>query len=205
MLIGLIPDAINLFFINAGLSFITTFSAFFAKNILQLSVFTSTENVLFICGGAFENLTMKPEEANAIGFLETKEEKPSEITERDVIKQGILPELVGRLPIITRLHDLSEDDLKKILTEPENSITKQYNALMSLDDVILTWDESALNFIAKTAKNKGTGARGLKSIIEKSMNDLMFSIPGTEFSGEIIIKADNDKIICTDKNGAMVA
>lgn len=165
----------------------------------------NTENVLFICGGAFENLTMKPEEANSINFLETKSEKKLEITEHDIIKQGIIPELVGRLPVVAQLHNLSEDDLKKILIEPENAITKQYSALMSMDDITLTWDESALNFIAKAAKDKGTGARGLKSIIEKSMNNLMFSIPGTEFSGKIIIKADNDKIICTDKNGAIVA
>lgn len=165
----------------------------------------NTENVLFICGGAFENLTMKPEEAGTIGFLETKKDETSEITEHDVIKQGIIPELVGRLPVIARLHDLSENDLKKILVEPENAITKQYSELMSMDDVILKWDESALNFIAKTAKDKKTGARGLKSIIEKSMNELMFKIPGTEFSGEIFIVEENNKIVCKDKNGAIVA
>lgn len=165
----------------------------------------NTENVLFICGGAFENLTMKPEETGTIGFLETKKDETSEITEHDVIKQGIIPELVGRLPVIARLHDLSENDLKKILVEPENAITKQYSELMSMDDVILKWDESALNFIAKTAKDKKTGARGLKSIIEKSMNELMFKIPGTEFSGEIFIVEENNKIVCKDKNGAIVA
>lgn len=165
----------------------------------------NTENVLFICGGAFENLTMKPEEAGTIGFLETKEDETSEITEHDVIKQGIIPELVGRLPVIARLHDLSENDLKKILIEPENAITKQYSELMSMDNVTLKWDESALNFIAKTAKDKKTGARGLKSIIEKSMNELMFKIPGTEFSGDIFIVEENNKIVCKDKNGAIVA
>ena len=165
----------------------------------------NTENVLFICGGAFENLTMKPEEAGTIGFLETKEDETSEITEHDVIKQGIIPELVGRLPVIARLHDLSENDLKKILVEPENAITKQYSELMSMDNVALKWDESALNFIAKTAKDKKTGARGLKSIIEKSMNELMFKIPGTEFSGDIFIVEENNKIVCKDKNGAIVA
>lgn len=165
----------------------------------------NTENVLFICGGAFENLTMKPEETGTIGFLETKKDETSEITEHDVIKQGIIPELVGRLPVIARLHDLSENDLKKILVEPENAITKQYSELMSMDDVVLKWDESALNFIAKTAKDKKTGARGLKSIIEKSMNELMFKIPGTEFSGEIFIVEENNKIVCKDKNGAIVA
>lgn len=165
----------------------------------------NTENVLFICGGAFENLTMKPEETGTIGFLETKKDETSEITEHDVIKQGIIPELVGRLPVIARLHDLSENDLKKILVEPENAITKQYSELMSMDNVTLKWDESALNFIAKTAKDKKTGARGLKSIIEKSMNELMFKIPGTEFSGEIFIVEENNKIVCKDKNGAIVA
>lgn len=165
----------------------------------------NTENVLFICGGAFENLTMKPEEAGTIGFLETKKDETSEITEHDVIKQGIIPELVGRLPVIARLHDLSENDLKKILVEPENAITKQYSELMSMDNVTLKWDESALNFIAKTAKDKKTGARGLKSIIEKSMNELMFKIPGTEFSGDIFIVEENNKIVCKDQNGAIVA
>lgn len=156
----------------------------------------NTENVLFICGGAFEGLTMKRDEDSTIGFIESKNEESTEIEEKDLIKQGIIPELIGRLPVIARLNDLTLDDLKRILVEPENAITKQYNELLSMDNVTLKWTDEALEFIAKKAKDKGTGARGLKSIIEKSMNDLMFTIPGTEFEGKVIITVKNDSIVC---------
>ena len=161
----------------------------------------NTENVLFICGGAFEGITMKKNNNNAIGFVETdKSDDSTEIDSKELVKQGIIPELIGRLPIIARLNELTEDELKRILTEPENAIIKQYNELLALDGVKLKWDDSVLTYIAKKSKEKGTGARGLKSIIEKSMTDLMFDIPGSDFSGEILVTIENNEITCKKQN-----
>lgn len=145
-----------------------------------------TSNILFICGGAFEGLTMKTEEKKkTLGFGTTIEDEKKEKEEKDIdaktlVKQGMIPELIGRLPIIVRLKELSKEDLKRILVEPENSITKQYENLVALDNVKLTFSENALEFIANQAYENKTGARGLKSIIEKFMNDLMFEIPDKE-------------------------
>lgn len=157
----------------------------------------NTENVLFICGGAFESLTMNKDKKSSIGFLNTTVTKTNadEIDSKALAKQGIIPELIGRLPIIATLDELTEDELKRILVEPNNAIIKQYNSLLELDGVTLKWDDSVLTYIAKKAKEKGTGARGLKSIIEKSMTDLMFEIPGSEFTGEIIVTMKNDEIV----------
>lgn len=157
----------------------------------------NTENVLFICGGAFESLTMNRDKKSSIGFLNTTATKTNadEIDSKALAKQGIIPELIGRLPIIATLDELTEDELKRILVEPNNAIIKQYNSLLELDGVTLKWDDSVLTYIAKKAKEKGTGARGLKSIIEKSMTDLMFEIPGSEFTGEIIVTIENDEIV----------
>ena len=157
----------------------------------------NTENVLFICGGAFENLTMKHEANNQIGFLDSKsEETTTTIESRDIVKQGIIPELAGRLPVIAVLNELTVDDLKRILTEPTNAITKQYDNLLSMDGIDLEWTDAAISFIAETAKEKNTGARGLRSIIESSMTDLMFEIPDSGYKGKIIVDAENGKIIC---------
>ncbi|MBR3517976.1 MAG: ATP-dependent Clp protease ATP-binding subunit ClpX [Lachnospiraceae bacterium] len=155
----------------------------------------NTENILFICGGAFEGLTMKKvEKKRALGFTaqDTVEEKKPEIDSKILEKQGLIPELIGRLPIVATLDPLTEDELKRILVEPKNSITKQYSDLLSMDGAELVWTDEALTAIAKKAQERGTGARGLKSIIEKEMTDLMFEIPGSDFSGKVIITADDD-------------
>lgn len=166
----------------------------------------NTENVLFICGGAFESLTMNKDKKSSIGFLNTTAMKTNadKIDSKALAKQGIIPELIGRLPIIATLDELTEDELKRILVEPNNAIIKQYNSLLELDGVTLKWDDSVLTYIAKKAKEKGTGARGLKSIIEKSMTDLMFEIPGSEFTGEIIVTMKNDEIVFK-RQGSVVA
>ena len=156
----------------------------------------NTENILFICGGAFESLTMsKDVKKNSIGFNtpEIKEEK-KEVDAKSLEKAGMIPELIGRLPIIAKLHELSEEDLGRILTEPENAITKQYTDLMDLDNINLIWDKSAISYIAKVAKERGTGARGLKSIIETNMTDLMFYIPNSGFNGDIVVISDGNQI-----------
>lgn len=144
-----------------------------------------TSNILFICGGAFEGLsetTAKPEPKKAIGFntqdIEVDiKESMNTIEPSDVIKFGMSPEFVGRLPIITTLKPLTKDDLKRILIEPKNALIKQYQTLMSMDGVNLEFTESALNRIAELAIIKNTGARGLRSILEKSMQKIMYRIP----------------------------
>ena len=149
---------------------------------------------------------MNKDKKSSIGFLNTTAMKTNadEIDSKALAKQGIIPELIGRLPIIATLDELTEDELKRILVEPNNAIIKQYNSLLELDGVTLKWDDSVLTYIAKKAKEKGTGARGLKSIIEKSMTDLMFEIPGSEFIGEIIVTMKNDEIVFK-RQGSVVA
>lgn len=157
-----------------------------------------TSNILFICGGAFEGLTMKKEsnKLKHLGFatMDTAiESKEDEIVDsKALVKQGMIPELVGRFPIVIQLNDLTKEDLKRILVEPENSIVKQYKNLLSLDGVGVTFEESALEFIANKAFDNKTGARGLKTIIEKSMNDLMFELPDKQTIKEVVITADDD-------------
>ena len=155
-----------------------------------------TSNILFICGGAFEGLTMNREvKKNKLGFgtqdlVETVEEKV--IDSKALVKQGMIPELVGRLPIVVQLNDLTVEDLKRILVEPENSIVKQYQDLVALDGVALSFTDEALDFIANKSFENKTGARGLKTIIEGFMNDLMFEIPDESYTEVCIVVKDNE-------------
>lgn len=155
-----------------------------------------TSNILFICGGAFEGLTMNREvKKNKLGFgtqdpVETVEEKV--IDSKALVKQGMIPELVGRLPIVVQLNDLDVEDLKRILVEPENSIVKQYQDLVALDGVALSFTDEALDFIANKSFENKTGARGLKTIIEGFMNDLMFEIPDESYTEVCIVVKDNE-------------
>lgn len=153
-----------------------------------------TSNILFICGGAFEGLTMKKEDNKLkhLGFATAVDKKDDETFDsKALVKQGMIPELVGRFPIIIKLNDLTKEDLKRILIEPENSIVKQYKNLLDLDGVELVFEDSALEFIANKAFDNKTGARGLKTIIEKSMNDLMFELPDKINVKKVIITADD--------------
>lgn len=157
-----------------------------------------TSNILFICGGAFEGLTMKKEDKRLmhLGFATTdtvaSEKDDEAIDSKALVKQGMIPELIGRFPIIIKLNDLTKEDLKRILVEPENSIVKQYKNLLELDGVDITFDDSALEFIANKAFDNKTGARGLKTIIEKSMNNLMFELPDKENIKEVIVSANTE-------------
>lgn len=157
-----------------------------------------TSNVLFICGGAFEGLTMKKEDTRLkrLGFAtvdtETEDEDDDKIDSQAIVKQGMIPELVGRFPIIVKLNDLTKEDLKRILVEPKNSIVTQYKNLISLDGVDLQFTDKALEFIADKAFENKTGARGLKTIIEKSMNSLMFDLPDKPDVKEVIVTADTE-------------
>lgn len=158
----------------------------------------NTSNILFICGGAFdgiEKIIQKRTRESNMGFgakIQSKVEKDvgktlKEIMPGDLLKFGLIPEFVGRLPIMVTLESLDEEALVKILTEPKNSLVKQYKKLLEMDNVKLEFKEEALKAIAKEAISRNTGARGLRSIIEEAMNEIMFEIPSKEEIGEVII------------------
>ncbi len=148
-----------------------------------------TKNILFICGGAFdgmERIIRQRTEASTLGFgaeIKTKAEKSKgiyrEIIHQDFVKYGMVPEFVGRMPIIAVLDELDEESLIKILTEPKNSLVKQYKRLFQLDGIDLEFEQNALSAIAKKAIDQGTGARGLRSIVEKILQKSMFELPSS--------------------------
>ena len=158
------------------------------KHPQQECIQLDTSNILFICGGAFagiEKLLAKETNQNTLGFgpaFEVKKEKTlSEklrgLTPQDFMKFGLTPEFVGRLPVFVVLDELDEEALVRILTEPKNSLVKQYKKLLELDGVELEFEPEALREIAQTAMRKNTGARGLRAIMESVMEDVMFDIP----------------------------
>lgn len=160
-----------------------------------------TSNILFICGGAFEGLTMNTtKKKSTLGFTselldaELPESKEVKIDAEMITKQGIIPELVGRLPIIVKLNNLTKEDLKRILVEPENSIISQYKQLIELDDVKLLVPDDVLDFIADKAYSGGTGARGLKSIIEEGMTEIMYELPDMQDISSVKLIVKNNKI-----------
>ena len=161
----------------------------------------NTKNILFICGGAFdglEKIVEKRKGSSVIGFeslVQSKQELDStdwmkEVTAHDLVKYGIIPELIGRLPVITALSGLDTDALVKILTVPKNSIVQQYKKLFELDGVELLFDEEALRAIAQQAQDQHTGARGLRGIMEDILTDLMFEAPSDPTIDKIIITED---------------
>ena len=170
----------------------------------------NTSNILFICGGAFEGLTMKTDVEKHVGFCheinKSSDDDNTEVTAEVLKKQGLIPELIGRLPIIVRLNELTVNDLEKILVDTKNSIVKQYTELIGLDGVELDIDKSAIHHIAKEAHEKKTGARGLKSIIEKIMRDVMFDIPSENDVNKVTITVKDDKLsVVKAKSKDMVA
>lgn len=146
-----------------------------------------TSNILFITGGAFhgiEGIIEKRLNAKTIGFLGSedrvsfsKDELFDHVQPEDLLKFGIIPELIGRIPIIAPLRNLTEDSLLKVLTEPKNAIVKQYQKLLAMDEVLLAFDPKALRLIAKLAYERKVGARALRSIIDSLMLDMMFEAP----------------------------
>lgn len=155
----------------------------------------NTSNVLFICGGAFEGLIKTSSQRTNIGFLpfdnNIQDEVPSALNPESLVKYGLMPEFVGRLPILCTLTDLKEDDLIRVLTEPEDAITKEYALLFDKDGVKLTYEEDALREIARLAISKNTGARGLRSILEDVMLDIMYVLPDRNDIKECIITKDS--------------
>ena len=160
-----------------------------------------TKNILFICGGAFdglEKIVEKRKGSSVIGFeslIKSKAELNEtdwmkEVTAHDLVKYGIIPELIGRLPVITALSGLDTDALVQILTVPKNSIVQQYKRLFELDNVELTFEDDALKAIAEKAQEQHTGARGLRGIMEEILTDLMFETPSDSTIERIIITKD---------------
>lgn len=157
-----------------------------------------TTNILFICGGAFAGLEKVIEnrtEASGIGFGATVKSKKQrsisdmfqEIEPEDLIKFGIIPELVGRMPVITALAELGEDALVQILTEPKNALVKQYSKLLAMEGVELEIRPAALRAIARKALARKTGARGLRSLLEQSLIDTMFELPHTDNVEKVVL------------------
>jgi len=152
----------------------------------------NTKNILFICGGAFDGLEEiigNRNNKNKIGFVEetTLWNEDDRIESEDLIKYGVIPELVGRLPIVTALKELEESQLIQIMTEPKNALVKQYQKLMKMDDVILQFTPGALKLIAKIAIKKKMGARALRAITEGLMMDHMFEVPSKKGKKKDII------------------
>ncbi|MES2186844.1 MAG: ATP-dependent Clp protease ATP-binding subunit ClpX [Pseudomonadota bacterium] len=157
-----------------------------------------TTNILFICGGAFSGLEKVVEartDASGIGFgatVRTKKERSltdvfGEIEPEDLIKFGLIPELVGRMPVVTTLAELTEDALVQILTEPKNALVKQYGKLLAMEGVDLEIRPAALRAIAKKALARKTGARGLRSILEHSLIDTMYELPNTSNVDKVVV------------------
>ncbi len=160
-----------------------------------------TTNILFICGGAFDGLDKiveKRTKKTTIGFgaeIKSASERDvgellAQVQQHDLLKFGIIPELIGRLPVIAPLRSLSRDDLVRILTEPKNAMTKQYQALMGIDCVDLEFKPEALAAIADKAIEMKIGARGLRSVMENVMTDIMYSVPSDVTIEKVIITAD---------------
>lgn len=175
------------------------------KHPNQEMIEINTKDILFIVGGAFEGLESKVKNRineKRVGFgLETTETKLDDLTlfenvlPEDLVKFGLIPELIGRLPIITALHGLDEEAMIKILTEPKNSLVKQYQKYFEMENVELVFEKDAIEEIAKLALKRKIGARGLRSIIEGVMIDLMYEIPSKKEVSKVIItkEAVDDK------------
>jgi ATP-dependent Clp protease ATP-binding subunit ClpX len=153
------------------------------KHPQQEYIKLNTENILFICGGAFiglEKIVERRTGRGALGFGTRNAEARTNrfrVEPEDLVHFGLIPELIGRLPVVSVLNSLTEDELVQILTEPKNAMTKQYSKLLAMENVKLSFTDSALRELAKTAVARGTGARGLRAILEHIMLDVMYEAP----------------------------
>jgi len=171
------------------------------KHPQQKYLEVNTKRILFICGGAFQGLEKIIERRvgkNVLGFAreenytisEERAEFLSLVESQDLMKFGLIPELIGRLPVVTHMHELDRDDMVKILQEPRNALTKQYIKLLGMEDVELIFEPDALEAIADLAVERKTGARGLRSILENIMRQTMFEIPSQDDVRQVIITRD---------------
>jgi ATP-dependent Clp protease ATP-binding subunit ClpX len=169
------------------------------KHPQQEYIQINTRHILFICGGAFDGLEKIIEARTGkrqIGFngeapsLRTDDEKVhpfADVEPEDLLRFGLIPELVGRLPVVVTLENLDEDALVRILTEPKNALVKQYHKIFQMDGVGITFDPGSIRAIAKQAIERGTGARGLRAVIENLMRDIMFDIPSRQDVREVVV------------------
>ena len=171
------------------------------KHPQQETIPVDTSKILFICGGAFDGLEKIIEartDKSAIGFdapVESKKNRDigklfAQVQPHDLIKFGIIPELVGRMPVITSLQNLKQEDLVRILTEPKNALTKQYQALLAMDNVELEFQPGALNAVAQKAVDRQIGARGLRAVMEETMTKIMYLIPSDLSIHKVVITPD---------------
>ena len=171
------------------------------KHPHQEFIHVDTSNILFICGGAFDGLDKiieKRTDKKTMGFgaeIKSSSDRDvgkilSQVQQHDLLKFGIIPELIGRLPVVASLDSLSRDDLVRILTEPKNAMTKQYQALMRYDGVELSFEREALEAVADKAIERKIGARGLRSVMESVMTDVMYSVPSDPTVKKVTITAD---------------
>ncbi len=181
------------------------------KHPNQECIQVNTQNILFICGGAFEGLDkiiQKRLSGNTIGFgsdIKSKKEEDSSYYLRkceahDLIKYGLIPELVGRIPDVVTVDKLDAEALKKILTEPKNSLIRQYKALLAMDGVTLEFTDEAIDAIARRAAERNTGARGLRSIVEGAITRIMFDVPSDKTIKKVIVTPE----CITDKAAPVV-
>ena len=164
----------------------------------QKYIEVNTEHILFIAGGAFdgiEQIIAKRMNRQAVGYNTSKEKRVDDknllqyVTHKDLKDYGLIPEIIGRLPVLTYMNPLDEATLRMILTEPKNAIIKQYIKLFAMDDIELSFDEEALNFIVEKALEYKLGARGLRSLCESILTDAMFSLPGTGQKTLVVTRA----------------
>jgi ATP-dependent Clp protease ATP-binding subunit ClpX len=149
------------------------------KNSSTETVLINTKDILFICGGAFVGLGEVKEEKK-MGFNQEQSESEESFEQKELIKYGMIPEFVGRIPVVAHLSPLSTEDMLKILREPKNSIVKQYEVYFKLDGVEVEFSDEALKEVAELAQKRGIGARGLKSILDKRMLKLLYEVPSIE-------------------------
>jgi ATP-dependent Clp protease ATP-binding subunit ClpX len=168
------------------------------KHPEQEYIKVDTTNILFICGGAFaglEDMVKRRLTTTSVGFSSSStsdegDEYLAEISTGDLLRYGLIPEFIGRLPIMTALSPLDEEALVRILKEPRNAVVKQYQRLFSLGHVRLRFTDGALVAVAREAMKRNTGARGLRTLLEKAMLDIMFDIPSQKLTGEVVIDED---------------
>jgi len=171
------------------------------KHPQQEFIQVDTTNILFICGGAFvglEDIIQKRIGASSVGFgadIKGKKERKlgellAEVQPEDLLKYGLIPEFIGRLPVIATLEELDENDLMRVLVEPKDSISKQYQKILEMENVKLKFTDGALRAVSRLAVNRKAGARGLRAILENTMLDIMYDIPSRSDVKEVIINED---------------
>lgn len=182
------------------------------KHPNQEMIHIDTTNILFICGGAFDGMERVIERRmtrNTIGFgadIHTKEEKDSDVVlsqvqPEDLLHFGLIPEFIGRLPVVVTLNKLDEDALVRVLTEPKNALIRQYQSLLAMDGVELEFEDAVVRAIARKAIARNTGARGLRSIIEKIMQNVMFQVPSMHDVSKCIV---TEEVVSSGKQPVLV-